>query len=44
RSFGCPAVPQEEAKKIISTIKNGTCLFIYHPSRNYLLRSKILNG
>lgn len=44
RSFGCPAVPQKEATQIISTIKNGTCLFIYHPSRNYLLRSKILNG
>lgn len=44
RSFGCPAVPQKESAKIISTIKNGTCLFIYHPSRNYLLRSKILNG
>ena len=44
RSFGCPAVPQKESAKIISTIKNGTCLFIYHPTRNYLLRSKILNG
>lgn len=43
RSFGCPAVPQKESAKIISTIKNGTCLFIYHLSRNYLLRSKILN-
>ena len=44
RSWGCPAVPQKESAKIISTIKNGTCLFIYHPSRNYLLTSKILNG
>jgi L,D-transpeptidase catalytic domain len=43
RSFGCPAVPQNESGKIISTIKNGTCLFIYHPSKNYLQRSKILN-
>lgn len=43
RSYGCPAVPQKEASNIISTIKNGTCLFIYHPSRNYLLNSKILN-
>jgi len=43
RSWGCPAVPQKESAKIITTIKNGTCLFIYHPSRNYLLRSKILN-
>jgi hypothetical protein len=44
RSFGCPAVPVNESAKIITTIKNGTCLFIYHPSRNYLLKSKILNG
>lgn len=44
RSWGCPAVPQKESSMIINTIKNGTCLFIYHPSRNYLLNSKILNG
>ncbi len=44
RSFGCPAVPQAEASKVISLIKNGTCLFIYHPSENYLNRSKLLNG
>jgi hypothetical protein len=43
RSYGCPAVPQKESAAIIATIKNGTCLFIYHPSRNYLLHSKILN-
>jgi hypothetical protein len=44
RSFGCPAVPAKESAVIITTIKNGTCLFIYHPSKNYLLGSKILNG
>src|SRR5690606_9287043 len=33
RSFGCPAVPREQAPKIIQTIKQGTCLFIYHPSK-----------
>jgi L,D-transpeptidase catalytic domain len=44
RSYGCPAVPQNEIITIINTIKNGTCLFIYHPNRNYLLKSKILNG
>ena len=44
RSFGCPAVPQKESASIITTIKNGTCLFIYHPSKNYLRTSKILNG
>jgi hypothetical protein len=44
RSFGCPAVPQALAPKIINLIKDGTCLFIYHPSANYLHGSKILNG
>lgn len=44
RSWGCPAVPKKEAADIITTIKNGTCLFIYHPGKNYLLGSKILNG
>ena len=44
RSWGCPAVPQKETNNIITTIKNGTCLFIYHPGKNYLHGSKILNG
>lgn len=43
RSWGCPAVPEKESANIIETIKNGTCLFIYHPARNYLLSSKLLN-
>lgn len=44
RSFGCPAVPQAEAAKVIQLIKNNTCFFIYHPDANYLHGSKILNG
>ncbi len=44
RSFGCPAVPQEQSAKIINLIKNGTTLFIYHPSNSYLNGSKILNS
>ena len=44
RSFGCPAVPQELSAKVINYIKNGTCLFIYHPSKKYLVSSKILNA
>jgi len=43
RSYGCPAVPKEESATLINTIKNGTCLFIYHPSKKYLANSKILN-
>jgi hypothetical protein len=44
RSFGCPAVPQKVASKVINLIKGGSCLFIYHPSRTYLYGSKVLNG
>lgn len=32
RSLGCPAVPVHLHKEIINTIKDGNCLFIYHPS------------
>jgi hypothetical protein len=44
RSFGCPAVPEKDTKKIIYTIKGGSCLFIYHPTTHYLSKSTILNG
>ena len=44
RSYGCPAVPATERDTIINSIKEGSCLFIYHPSKLYLTRSKILNG
>ena len=44
RSFGCPAVPQAQSSKVINMIKNGTCLFVYHPSQKYLHGSRILNG
>lgn len=32
RSFGCPSVPMDESQEIIDLIKNGTCLYIYHPT------------
>jgi hypothetical protein len=40
RSQGCPAVPVQVSRPIINTIKDGTCLFIYHPS--YIERSVVL--
>jgi hypothetical protein len=43
RSFGCPAVPKIESKTIINLIKNGTCLFIYHPDKKYIKGSKLIN-
>jgi len=44
RSEGCPAVPKQFAKEIINTIKDGTCLFIYHSDRLYRQRSALLKG
>lgn len=36
RSFGCPAVPVDVHKQIITELSNKTCLFIYYPDPNYL--------
>jgi len=44
RSFGCPAVPSQESPFVINTIKNGSCLFIYHPTQKYLKQSRIINS
>jgi hypothetical protein len=43
-TFGCPAVPEEMANQIIPVLKNGTCFFIFYPSRRYLAASKMING
>ena len=43
-TFGCPAVPEEMANQIIPVLKNGTCFFIFYPSRRYLTASKMING
>jgi hypothetical protein len=42
RSFGCPALPEDETKEVIDLIKNGACLFIYHP--NLLAKSQPAQG
>ncbi len=42
RSQGCPAVPVELSSQIIQMIKNKSCLFIYHPSRNYNVNGKLV--
>ncbi|MDB5252212.1 MAG: murein L,D-transpeptidase catalytic domain family protein [Flaviaesturariibacter sp.] len=44
RSWGCPAVPQSQVGTVINLIKGGTCLFIYHPSADYLQESQLLNS
>jgi hypothetical protein len=43
RSWGCPALPEQDAKEIIDTIKNGCCLFVYYDDKEYLKSSEYLN-
>ena len=42
RSQGCPAVPKEFCTPIINYIKEGSCLFIYYPDKNYLKHSSYI--
>jgi len=42
RSFGCPAVSQAETEYIIETIKQQSCLFIHHHTKEYYQKSKYL--
>jgi hypothetical protein len=44
RSLGCAAMPNAISPKIIRTIKNGSCLFIYSPVVKYLNSSTVING
>jgi len=43
RSQGCPAVATAIAPKLIQTIKNKSVLFIYHPTRMYVNKSKLVS-
>jgi hypothetical protein len=43
-SLGCPAMPTGMSKHIIRTVKNGSCLFIYHPTQKYLEESVVINN
>jgi hypothetical protein len=43
RSQGCPAIPEELHRPIINEIKDGTCLFIYKDTYQYLSSSRLLN-
>ena len=43
RSWGCPAVSNELAQPIINTIKDGTCLFIYYPQKDYMKSAYWMN-
>jgi hypothetical protein len=39
RSWGCPAVRAEMARKIIDTVKGGSPIFAYYPDKNWLQQS-----
>jgi hypothetical protein len=43
RSYGCPSLPPDLIKPVAETIKEGTCLFIYHHDDNYIHKSSVLN-
>jgi hypothetical protein len=43
RSQGCPALPQNEYAQVINIIKDGSVMFIYNPSEDYLQSSTLLN-
>ena len=43
-TFGCPAIPTEMTNQIIPVVKNGSCWFIYFPSKKYIAQSKVLNS
>lgn len=42
RSHGCPALPEENYKQVINTIKNGCLLFIYGDQDQYKDQSALL--
>jgi len=42
RSNGCLAIPEDINETLIKTIKEGTCVFVYYPDKNYISKSKII--
>jgi L,D-transpeptidase catalytic domain len=42
-SLGCPALPAAISGHIIHVVKGGSCLFIYHPTQEYLDHSVVIN-
>lgn len=44
RSLGCPAVPQNQVKDIIQTIKGSSLFYIHAPDKNYLQKSNLIGS
>jgi hypothetical protein len=43
-SLGCPALPAAISGRIIRAVRGGSCLFIYHPTPQYLDNSLVINS
>lgn len=43
RSWGCPALDEAHAEKIISIIKDGVIIMAFYPDENWLRSSKFIN-
>jgi hypothetical protein len=44
RSWGCPALSEVVARKVIDTVKGGSLVFSYYPDQQWLKSSKYLSG
>ena len=44
RSWGCPAVRKEVARKIIDTVRGGSAVFAYYPEKTWLASSEWLRS
>ena len=44
RSQGCPALAMKDYAKVINYIKDGSVMFIYHPSQTYIQNSDLIKG
>jgi hypothetical protein len=43
RSWGCPALPEDVAAKVIDTIAGGSAIFAYYPDAHWLHESRYLH-
>ncbi|MGK7388991.1 MAG: murein L,D-transpeptidase catalytic domain family protein [Candidatus Cyclobacteriaceae bacterium M2_1C_046] len=39
RSFGCPAIPYKDSKKVVNMIADKSVMFIYYPKEDYLYKT-----
>jgi len=44
RSLGCPAVPKNQVKDIIQTIKGSSLFYIHAPDKSYLQKSNLIGS